>query len=53
MTKQQLLALVLEQIKEDVLNGDLTAIEELIRSLSEERLVSFLHDQAFEETAES
>jgi len=37
MTKQQLLALVLEQIKEDVLNGDLTAIEELIRSLSEER----------------
>ena len=51
-TKQQLLDLVLEQIKTDVANEDLTAIEELIRFVPEERLVSFLPDEAFEEQAQ-
>ena len=49
---QQLLDLALEQLNQDVANEDLTALEELIRFVPEERLVSFLPDEAFEEQAQ-
>lgn len=34
--------LVIEQIKEDIRNGDYTAIEELIQSIPEPKLIGFL-----------
>ena len=43
MTKlDKLIDKVLEQIQEDVNNADFTAIEELIKPLSEEQLQGFL-----------
>ena len=45
MTKlDKLIDKVLEQIQEDVNNGDLTAIEELIKPLAEEQLQGFLSE---------
>ena len=45
MTKlDKLIDKVLEQIQEDVNNGDLTAIEELIKPLPEEQLQGFLSE---------
>ena len=42
MDIQKLLDMALEQIRVDVERGDLTAIEELLRNLPEDALVSFL-----------
>ena len=39
---ERLIAAVIEQIKEDLLVGDLTAIEELLENLSEEFLLAYL-----------
>lgn len=36
---------VLEQIKEDVINGDVTAIEELLKNVPIERLKSYLPEE--------
>ena len=42
MDIQKLLDMALEQIRVDVERGDLTAIEELLRNVPEDALVSFL-----------
>jgi len=42
MDVQELLDMALEQIRVDVERGDLTAIEELLRNVPEDALVSFL-----------
>lgn len=42
MDIQELLDMALEQIRVDVERGDLTAIEELLRNVPEDALVSFL-----------
>lgn len=42
MTQDQLIEQVLEQIKEDIGIGDLTAIGELLKSVSEEVLIAYL-----------
>ena len=42
---QKLLDLVLEAIEKDVLGGDVTAIEELIKSCPIENLKAFLPEQ--------
>ena len=39
---QKLLDAVVEQIRSDVTSGDLTAVEELIRTLDYDRLLNFL-----------
>lgn len=39
---QKLLDAVVEQIRSDVNSGDLTAVEELIRTLDYDRLLNFL-----------
>ena len=53
MTNQELINKVLEQIKVDVLNGDMTAIEELLKQLlnadADEVLSSFLSEEETEE----
>lgn len=41
---QKLINAVLEQIKTDIRNGDLTAIEELLLAVPSERLVGFLSE---------
>jgi len=41
-SRQRLIDAVLEQIKSDVQNGDLTAVEELIRELPTDILINFL-----------
>ena len=43
-SRQRLIDAVLDQIKADVENGDLTAIEELISNLSADVLMNFLPD---------
>ena len=40
--RQRLIDAVLEQIKTDVQNADLTAVEELIRELPTDNLINFL-----------
>jgi len=40
----ELLEAVLEQIKKDVEGGDMTAIEELIKFIPQDRLVNFLSE---------
>ena len=40
----ELLEAVLEQIKKDVESGDMTAIEELIKFIPQDRLVNFLSE---------
>jgi len=40
--RQRVIDAVLEQIKADVQNGDLTAVEELIRELPTDILINFL-----------
>jgi hypothetical protein len=47
--KEKLIDLVLAQIAVDVENDDVTAIEEMIKFLPEERLVSYLPEELFEE----
>lgn len=42
MTKQELIDLVLEQIKKDIDDGDLTALEELLGFIPEENLQGYL-----------
>jgi len=44
MDIQKLLDMALEQIRVDVERGDLTAIEELLRNVPEDALVSFLSE---------
>ena len=44
MDVQELLDMALEQIRVDVERGDLTAIEELLRNVPEDALVSFLSE---------
>ena len=39
---QKLIDAVVEQIRSDVTSGDLTAVEELIRTLDYDRLLNFL-----------
>ena len=39
---QKLIDAVVEQIRRDVSSGDLTAVEELIRTLDYDRLLNFL-----------
>jgi hypothetical protein len=41
-SRQRLIDAVLEQIKADVQNGDLTTVEELIRELPTDTLINFL-----------
>ena len=41
-SRQRLIDAVLEQIKADVAQGDMTAIEELIRELPTDTLINFL-----------
>ncbi len=42
---QELIDKVLEQIKEDVSLGDLTAVEELIKAVPEENLKAYLPEK--------
>jgi hypothetical protein len=42
MTRQELVDLVIEQIKQDIENGDVTAIEELLHFVPEMNLKSYL-----------
>lgn len=44
-SKQRLIDACLEQIKSDVENGDMTAIEELIRELPTDSLVNYLPEK--------
>jgi len=44
MTRDELMELVLEQIKQDVDNRDFTAIEELLSFVPETNLKSFLSE---------
>jgi len=46
MTKQKLMDQVLQQIIKDIEKGDITAIEELIKNISEKRLKAFLPETA-------
>lgn len=41
-SRQRLIDAVLEQIKSDIQNGDLTTVEELIRELPTDTLINFL-----------
>ena len=45
-TKQQLIDHVLDQIIDDVYAGDLTAVEELLRSVPEDLLVGYLPEDS-------
>jgi len=45
MIEQKLIDQVLEQILQDILNGDLTAIEELIKFIPESNLVAYLPEE--------
>ena len=46
-TKQELVDAVLEQIKSDVENGDVTAIEELLFFLENKKLIQYLPEGKF------
>lgn len=43
--RQKLLDQVLDQIQKDILDGDLTAIEELIGRLPDDTLISYLSEE--------
>jgi hypothetical protein len=45
-TKEDLINQVLVQIERDIQSGDLTAIEELLRFVPENRLFAFLSEEA-------
>lgn len=45
--KQQLIDAVLEQIKENIAEGDLTAIEELLRFVPLQNLIQFLPEEVW------
>ena len=49
MTKQELIDKCLEQIKTDVLSGDVTAIEELLNFVPTENLKGYLADDAIDD----
>jgi hypothetical protein len=42
MLKEELIDLVLDQIAEDLMNGDLTALEELLKAVPDTNLKSYL-----------
>ena len=46
-TKEELVDAVLEQIKKDVAEGDVTAIEELLLFLDNKKLISYLPEGKF------
>ena len=48
MDQQALIDAALEQIETDIANGDLTAIEELLKSVPVEVLYGFLTEGAYE-----
>ena len=41
-TKQQILDTVIEQIKKDIEEGDITALHELLKHIEHEELMAFL-----------
>ena len=43
--KQQLIDQVLEQMLQDILDGDLTAIQELIKFIPETNLIAYLPEE--------
>lgn len=44
MTKEELIDLVIDQMLKDIQNGDYTAIQELLLTVSETNLKSFLSE---------
>jgi hypothetical protein len=44
MTRDRLIDLVIDQIAEDLMNGDLTALEELLKVVPENNLKSYLSE---------
>jgi len=53
MDIQELLDMALEQIRVDVERGDLTAIEELLKEVPEDALVSFLSENEVSDESRS
>lgn len=45
MTKEELVELVIEQIKKDIEAEDVTALEELLLSVSQDRLIAYLPEE--------
>ena len=45
MTKQELVDKVLKQIKKDIENGDVSAIDEMLLSVDEESLKAYLPEE--------
>jgi hypothetical protein len=45
MIEQKLIDQVLEQMLQDILNGDLTAIQELIKFIPEINLIAYLPEE--------
>ena len=49
MLRDTLMDLVIEQIKQDVKNEDYTAIEELLKNVSDEQLSGFISEVTFQD----
>jgi len=45
MNRDKLIDMVIEQIKKDILIGDVTAIDELLRYLPKQKLKAFLSEE--------
>jgi len=51
MSDQELIDTVLKQVKEDVEIGDVTALEELLKTVPEEKLKEYLPEQSYNNLA--